>query len=237
MSRLPVTRPDTFARANGISRNGSTVFGWNDQQDGYRSGVIWLGGWGLDAGGFMAAFVIDMHSDAPTDALIEAHGTVGYNDLVDGPFAGIAVGTPVTLSFVLSPDGFELKPGRATSYPIRLDTFRLEAGDASETLVATTDGPSTMLTNDYPMSDGIHLFATPTASGQAFEFELFNPGGNLFDSDDLNHINRTFGPELFEKMAWQVMDGDNSLWVQLDSVGIHDVVAAPDAIFASGFEP
>jgi hypothetical protein len=392
-----VNRPDTFSRANGISRNGSTVFGWNDQADGYRSGVIWqngatldlvdaggmpigeasaansdgsvvvgggyytangseawrwtaatgtqpigilptgapaadraapsqqsarfdlkqpptarapdgflppesyafavsddgnvivgasgvwpvrtaslwtpdtglvpladyvaargvtipdgwflaaataisadgetIGGWGLDEQGIMAAFVIDLHSAEPTDAIVEAHGTVGYNDLADGPFAGVAVGTPVTLSFVLSPDGVEIAPGSATSYPIRLDTFRLQAGDASETLAATADGPATMLTNDYPMSDGIHLFATPTASGQAFEFELFNPGGNLFDSDDLNRIDRTVGPELFEKTAWQIMDGDNTLWVQLDSVGIHDVVAAPDDIFASGFEP
>lgn len=44
MSRLPVERPDTFSRANGISRNGNLVFGWNDRSDGYRSGVIWLDG-------------------------------------------------------------------------------------------------------------------------------------------------------------------------------------------------
>ncbi|MBO9662852.1 hypothetical protein [Dokdonella sp.] len=397
IARLPVNRPTTFSRANGISRDGSIAFGWNDQPDGYRSGVVWkngspidmtdadgnpigeasaatadgsvvvgggyytangseawrwtaatgaqpigilpaekrntartaasvspatmrltdlpattsapdgflppesyafavsddgnvivgasgvwpvrtatiwtpetglqpladyatahgvtipdhwflaagtaisadgktIGGWGLDADGVMAAFIVDLRSDEPSDAVVEAHGTVGYNDLAGGPFAGIAVGTPVTLSFVVSPDGIELAPGNATSYPIRLDTFRLQAGEASETLVATANDPSVMLTNDYPMSDGIHLMSTPTASGQLFEFELFNPGGNLFDSDDLNRINRTFGPELFEKTSWQVSEGDQSFWVQLDSVSIHDVVATDDAIFANGFE-
>ena len=93
-----------------------------------------------------------------------------------------------------------------------------------------------MITNDYPRSDGIHLLATPTASGQMFELELFNPGGDMFDSDDLNRIDRTFGPEFFEKVSWQVTDGNHSLWIELESIGIHDVAATADAIFAGGFE-
>jgi hypothetical protein len=394
MTRLPVNRPDTFSRANGISHDGSVVFGWNDQSDGYRSGVIWqdrmpvdlvdadgnpvgealaanadgsvvvgggyftangseawrwtaatgvqpigilagsappaprsaystpqsarvdltkpsageapqgflppesfgfavsddgnvvvgasgywpvrnasiwtpatglellsdyasahgitvpadwvlasasaisadgltIGGWGIDPDGQMDAYIIDMHADQVSDARLQAHGTVDFNDLVDGPFAGVAVGTPVTLSFVMSPDGTELDPSHATSYPIRLETFRLEAGSASDTLSATADGPAVLLTNDYPLSDGIHLFATPTASGQVFEFELFNPGGDLFDSDDLGRIDRTVGPEFFEKASWLIEDGDHSLSIQLDSVGIHDLI---DEIFSGGFE-
>jgi hypothetical protein len=396
MSRLPVNRPDTFSRANGISHNGSVAFGWNDQNDGYRTGVIWtggetidlvdgigqpvgeaysatadgsvvvgggyytangseawrwtaatgtqaigilptgqpiapraptskqsarfdqtkpataqdpngflppesyafavsdngnvivgasgvwpirtatiwtpdtglqpladyitargvtipdgwalaaataissdgltIGGWGIDAEGIMAAFIVDLHSNEPTDAILEAHGSIGFNDLTEGPFAGLPVGTEVTMSYVMSPEGFEIQPGNTTSYPIRLDTFQFHAGAASETLVATQDGPLTMISNDYPMSDGIHLFSTPTASGQAFEFELFNPGGNMFDSDDLNRINRTFGVEFFEKASWMVEDGSHSMWVQLDTVSINDVEAAGDAIFASGFD-
>lgn len=395
MTRLPVKRPDTFSRANGISHDGSTIFGWNDQADGYRSGVIWregapidltdangqpvgealgansdgsvvvgggcytengseawrwtaatgvqpigilpaaaagkrapvkqesprrdlarpslaplpdgflppesyafavsddgnvivgasgvwpvrtasiwtpgtglmpladyvaargivlpdgwslasanaisadgktIGGWGLDETGTMAAFVIDLHDDTPVDAIVEAHGTVGFNDLAEGPFAGVAVGTPVDLSFVLSHEGFEIDPSHATSYPIELDTFSLTMGDASDTLAATGSGPSLMLTNDYPLSDGIHLFSTPTASGQAFELELFNPGGNLFDSDDLDRIDRTFGPELFEKISWMISTGDHSLQVTLDTIGIHDLVTVEDAIFGDGFD-
>ena len=397
MSRLPVNRPDTYSRANGISHDGSVTFGWNDQADGYRTGVIWtggqtidlvdaggfpvgeayaatsggsvvvgggyytengseawrwtaatgtqaigilpegqqpaaprapaskqsarldqtkpattrdpsgflplesfafavsddgnvvvgasgrwpvrtasiwtpdtglqpladyitargvtipdgwllaaataisadgktIGGWGMDEDGIMAAFIVDLHSNTPVDAIVEAHGTIASNDLTAGPFAGIPVGTEVTMSYVLSPEGFEIQPGNATSYPIRLDTFQMHAGTASETLAATQDGPVTMLTNDYPMSDGVHLFSTPTTSGQAFEFELFNPGGNLFDSDDLNRINRTFGPEFFEKTSWMIEDGNHMLWVQLDSVSITDADAAGDAIFASGFD-
>ncbi|MEO7433239.1 MAG: hypothetical protein ABIR62_14665, partial [Dokdonella sp.] len=193
-----------------------------------------IGGWGINAAGNMAGFVVDLHSSETSDAILEAHGTIASNDLTSGPFAGIAVGTNVTLSVVLSPDGVEADPSHATSYPLRLETFHLQAGAATETLVPTVNGPSVMLTNDYPKSDGIHLFATPTASGQAFEFELFNPGGDLFDSDDLNRINRTFGPEFFEKTSWMIEDGDHLMYIQLDSVSIHDVM--PDAIFANGFD-
>lgn len=48
MSRLAVNRPDTFSRANGVSANGQTIYGWNDQPSGYRSGVIWVKGTPMD---------------------------------------------------------------------------------------------------------------------------------------------------------------------------------------------
>ena len=44
MTRLAVNRPTTYSRANGISADGGTIFGWNDQFDGYRRGVIWIDG-------------------------------------------------------------------------------------------------------------------------------------------------------------------------------------------------
>lgn len=44
MSRLAVDRPDTYSRANGISADGSVIYGWNDQETGYREGVIWIKG-------------------------------------------------------------------------------------------------------------------------------------------------------------------------------------------------
>jgi len=73
------------------------------------------------------------------------------------------------------------------------------------------------------MSDGIHIFSTPTRSGQAFQFELFNPGGNLFDSTDINRVNRTFGPELFEKIAWDIEDGNHAMTIDLTSVTLKDL--------------
>lgn len=394
MSRLPVNRPDTASRANGISHDGSIAFGWNDRQDGFRAGVIWrngkvtdlvdaegnpvgeayaasadgsvvvgggyytangseawrwteaggvqpigilpnglppgqrapasrqsarldlrqpamaavpdgflpaesfafavsddgntavgasgswpvrtasiwtpgsglvpladhaaaagvvipdgwllaagtalssdgltIGGWGLNPDGIMQAFIIDLHPVAAVEALLEAHGTVDFNDLESGPFAGVAPGTAVTLSFAMPTAGLEIQPGHATSYPIRLDSFILQAGTASDTLPAEAEGPGVWITNDYPLSDGIHLFSTPTASGQQLEFELFNPGGDMFDSDDLHRINRSFGPSFFEKTSWMVSAGDRMMWVALDSVAIHDVAA--DSIFVDGFE-
>ena len=100
---------------------------------------------------------------------------------------------------------------------------RLRAGSASETLQPVQGGVSVQITNDFPKSDGIHLFSTPTHSCQAFEFELFNPGGNLFDSTDIDGVNRTFGPELFEKIAWDIQDGNRSMTIDLQSVTLKDV--------------
>ena len=383
MTRLPVNRPTTYSRANGISRDGSVIYGWNDQLDGYRSAVIWqngvpldltddqgnpigealaassdghvvvganygfdnqawrwtaetgvqpigvlavapagakvakrtqpqppaqvrsecadlgvgspdgffppqayafgvsddgnvvvgrsgaypvqnavvwtpaggmqylsdyatahgvtipanwtlisanavsadgkvIGGWGSD-GSDVASYVIDLHGAPPITALFDAHGTVAYNDLTVGPFAGVAEGTPVSMSFQARTNGFEISPGQYTGYPIMLPSFKLRAGTASDTLIAVTDGPLVGITNDYPRSDGIHMFTTPLATaGTALEFELFNPGGDMYDSDDLDHINRTFGPEFFEKTSWIVWQGDHMMWIELDSVSITD---------------
>ena len=44
MVALPVNRPDTYSRANAISPDGRVIAGWNDQDDGYRSAVIWQDG-------------------------------------------------------------------------------------------------------------------------------------------------------------------------------------------------
>lgn len=41
MIALPVNRPDNYSRANAISADGHTIVGWNDQDDGFRTAVIW----------------------------------------------------------------------------------------------------------------------------------------------------------------------------------------------------
>jgi hypothetical protein len=41
MSALPVHRTGTYSRANVISSDGRTIAGWNDQEDGFRTAVIW----------------------------------------------------------------------------------------------------------------------------------------------------------------------------------------------------
>ena len=41
MISLPVNRPDNYSRANAISADGHVIVGWNDQDDGFRTAVIW----------------------------------------------------------------------------------------------------------------------------------------------------------------------------------------------------
>lgn len=42
MTALPVPRPQNLSRANAISANGHVIAGWNDQDSGDRTAVIWL---------------------------------------------------------------------------------------------------------------------------------------------------------------------------------------------------
>lgn len=184
-----------------------------------------IGGWGLDPNGAINSFVIELDAVPRQDAIVEAHGKVVYNDVAAGPFVGVAENTPVDMTLRLNPDGFVVEAGHHVAYPIRLDRAVLQAGSARETLT-DVNTPSVRIANDYPRSDGIHLFETPLTTPQtSMEFELFNPGGDLFDSSDLNGINRTFGPELFEKTAWFVFEGQGGarmMMIQLDSVTIED---------------
>ena len=41
MTALPVNRTDTYSRANVISADGHVIAGWNDQEDGSRTAVVW----------------------------------------------------------------------------------------------------------------------------------------------------------------------------------------------------
>lgn len=221
--------------------------GWNLQSgNGISADGKTIGGWGSSPA-MMTSFVADMHGPAPTEAILEAHGTVFWNDLPDGPFAGLPEGTAVTMTFrATMVDALEIEPGQHTAYPIVLDSFRIEAGGGVDALVATAFGPTLRIANDYPLSDGIHVFETPMAtSGQAMEFELFGKGdgplaGAMFDSDDLDRINRTFGPEFFEKTAWSIatQGGEFGMYMSLDSVGIHAATGTPDddTIFEDGFD-
>jgi uncharacterized membrane protein len=213
----------TVALADYATMHGVTIpAGWDlNTADGISGDGQVIAGWGFGPTS-VGSFVIDLHADRAFEGVLVAKGNVDFNNLASGPFAGVATGTPVTMTFRMQPDGFELEPGEDTAYPILLPTFKLVAGSASDTLVATPSGPSLQIANDFPLSDGIHLFGTPTASGQSLEFELFNPGGDMFDSDDLARINRTFGPEFFEKISWFVGQGDQAMDITLDTVTIND---------------
>jgi hypothetical protein len=41
MTALPVNRPDNYSRANVISADAHVIAGWNDQDDGFRTAVVW----------------------------------------------------------------------------------------------------------------------------------------------------------------------------------------------------
>ena len=48
MTALAVNRPANYSRANAISADGHVIAGWNDQDDGGRTAVIWIDGVPMD---------------------------------------------------------------------------------------------------------------------------------------------------------------------------------------------
>lgn len=75
MTRLAVMRPDTFSRANAISADGNTIAGWNDREDGYRRGVIWVDGKPVEPHNF--GQYGDAFGSPPGEALaVNANGSV-----------------------------------------------------------------------------------------------------------------------------------------------------------------
>ncbi len=201
---LPANLP--LLSANAMSADGLTIGGFAAGATNYRS------------------YLIDFHPARRPYVLLEAVGSVDSNNLTTGPFAGVPAGAPVTMKFLMSPMSTVLAPGQDETYPITSGSFQLTAGGHSDTLAH--GGVTIDITNDYPMSDGIHLFSTPTHGGQVLEFELFNPGGNMFDSTHANNVNRTFGPEFFEKIAWDVSAGNHAMTMILDSVTVVDAKLA-----------
>jgi uncharacterized membrane protein len=197
----------TLLSANGISADGLTIGGYAAGATNYRS------------------YIIDFHPPAPQHVTVQAFGRVDQNNLNRGPFAAILPDAKVLMTFQLSTTGTDIAPGQDTSYAIVPGSFVLHAGRGVDTLAANPSGVTVDITNDFPMSDGIHLFSTPTSAGQVLEFELFNPGGNLFDSTDINNVNRTFGPEFFEKMAWDIQDGNRSMTFNLEWVSVTDAAS------------
>ena len=57
MSALATNRPANYSRANAISADGHVIAGWNDQDDGFRSAVIWIDGMPIDVQDELGNFV------------------------------------------------------------------------------------------------------------------------------------------------------------------------------------
>lgn len=204
-----------------------------------------IGGIAIDpTQSYVVSWIMDFHDAAPQDTVVTAQGTIASNDLANGPFAGYPVGAAVSMTFRIAPDGAEAEPGRDTAYAVVGDSFQLTASyqdpndfshhSATETLVLG-GAPVLHIRNDNPRADSVELLLASTATaGQTLGFTLSNADGILFDSDDADRINRTFGPHLFETMDWAVREGGRAMTISLQWVTITD--QADDAIFKNGFD-
>lgn len=151
---------------------------------------------------------------------IEATGTVGFNSLANGPFLGVPVGTAVELRVDIALPGTPLAPGQYETYAIQTATSYLKVGATTITFAA--GGEPIGLTNNFPVADGVHLFATPMSS-YSMEFELFDgTNGALFGSPDYESEAGYYAPALFQAIDWNVL-GAGQMGITLKSLVIHPV--------------
>ena len=135
---------------------------------------------------------------------IEATGTVAFNSLSTGVFAGIPAGTPVELRVDIALPGVPLAPGQYENYTIQLATSYLKVG--SSTLTFKPGGEPIGLQNNFPVADGVHLFATAMLPNYFMEFELFDgSGGAVFGSPDYESEAGYYGPAPFQAIDWNVL--------------------------------
>ena len=221
--------PDGFflMSANAITPDGKTISGN-----------------GIDpTGSFVVPWVMDLHVAQTHGTTVTAQGVISSNDLTSGPFVGYPAGAAVSLTFAIPSAGTSVIPARDSTYPLDAGSFLMSAtyidsGNGRQSATEQLDpagAPVLELTNDNPVADGVAMAATPVAtSGQTFEFAVSNPGGVMFDSDEATHINRSFGPEMFDSTTWTIHEGANSMNVTLQWVTVKDSV--DDVIFEDGFE-
>jgi hypothetical protein len=152
---------------------------------------------------------------------IEATGTVAFNSLGTGPFAGIPAGTPATLRVDIALPGVPLAPGQYENYTIQVATSTMTVGAASITF--KPGGEPIGLQNAFPVADGVHLFATAMNPTYFMEFELFDgTGGQIFGSPDYESEAGYYGPALFQAIDWNVL-GAGQMGIALQTLVLHPV--------------
>jgi len=211
--------------ANAISADGKTIAGN-----------------GIDpTGSFVVPWVLDLHGTA-RDILVTVEGAITANDLPLGPFAGYPIGAAVNMTFRLQPSRTSLLPGHASDYPMRANSFQINASyldwnDYSHHLDSDTldaaSAPVLHLSNDTPRADAIDLDASALmTSGQSVQLHVSDAGGSLLDADRAEHVNRSYGANQFDAATWNVSDGVHSMNVAVQFLTIKD---DEDVIFNDGF--
>lgn len=149
MEALPVNRPANYSRANVISADGQVIAGWNDQDDGSRTAVIWQDRVPLD--------VVDADGMMVGEADgISANGkyVVGsdYTD-VDGNFG----------SWIWSAeDGLRMIPGMTFAFGVTNDGKTVVGNtgffdDPPRAAMIWRDGVGVTLFTDYLAEEGIDV--------------------------------------------------------------------------------
>jgi hypothetical protein len=170
---------------------------------------------------------------AAGDVPIVATGVVAGNSLASGPFAGLAAGTPVTMSYVVTTPGFDIAPGQYTSHTIQKPTFVLDVGGVTAGL--GNGAPDLGLTNGFPIADGFFLFQTGlSVSGHALECEMHDSTGTALSTTHAGSAANTWPGAAFDSVDWNVFGPGGLIGITLSTFTVHvDLASAIGTSFCT----
>jgi hypothetical protein len=106
---------------------------------------------------------------AGADVLVTATGTVAFNGIATGPLAGVAAGSPVSMSFTVDPAVFVNSATTPTrGYPIDHPSFAMQIGPVAVGLQSPFPAGQTpyfVIRNNDPAVDGFFLSTGLTSPG------------------------------------------------------------------------
>jgi uncharacterized membrane protein len=166
------------------------------------------------------AFVVTIPAERH-EVTIEVLGSVSYNSITSGPFAGAIVGDPVHMTFdvdALTGDGWD--PDHFLTYPILEGTHVLTIADGEDGLAGS---PAFGVQNDYPVVDGFFIFDSPTVWGYWMGWEMHGNNGDIIPSTDiLDCFGEYSMADGWEDVEWYLFGGDGELYIEWTGMTISE---------------
>ena len=175
------------------------------------------------------------HADPVT---ITITGEVSSNRITDGDLAAISPGDIATASFqVDSDDFFDVLPGDLRNYPVNVDSFLLDFGSVSTTMVPGTEAFFTVV-DGFPVSDGFILSTSRTSPGgvplvttpHQLGFDVGYEGDTLDSLDIIDALGlyEFGGLTRFSYTVWSVFPDNIGILIDFSSLEITSDVCAAD---------
>ncbi|OAB56649.1 hypothetical protein AY599_24865 [Leptolyngbya valderiana BDU 20041] len=183
----------------------------------------------------LAATGAAAHADPIT---VTITGEVASSRITEGDLAAVSAGDITTVTFQVDSDEFfDVLPGDLRNYPVNNDSFLLDFGSVSTTIVSGTEAFFTLV-DGFPVSDGFILSTSRTSPGgvplQTTPYQLgFDLGyeGSTLDSLDIADALGLYefaGLTRFNFTIWSIFPDNVAMEINFISIEIASDVCAAD---------